>query len=206
MRNTRVVQNKWLIIAMASCLLWACSPSQLDYKAYVQWVESDKSHLSAVKDLDDFEYTLIYKPLDYMVAKEYLNGAITKEQIDSRRKEYGKMQYYTLKIKAKSSNELLGANAGSEQEYYGRLEYFMSAMSSDLQLIDGKDTLPCLLYHYERNYGLAPYSSFVLGFDQGKTPAEDKVMVYDDHVLGSGKVMIKIKAEDIKQVPAIRWN
>jgi len=205
MRNTRVVQNKWWMIG-ASLILAACQPSTLDEKAYVQWVEGDKSHLSAVKELDDISYTLFYKPLDYMVAKERLNGAITKDQIDARRKECGQMQYYTLKIKAKGSNELLGANAGSEQEYYGRLEYFMSAMSSDLSLIDGKDTLPCLLYHYERNYGLAPYSSFVLGFDQGKAPAEDKVLVYDDHVLGSGKVMIKIKAEDIKQVPAIRWN
>ncbi|MBS1635848.1 MAG: hypothetical protein JST26_07975 [Bacteroidetes bacterium] len=189
-------------------VLVGCQRASLSPAEYMAWVEDKDNGMIANKDLDDFEYSLLYKPLDYVLAKEESSGILKKEQIEQRRNELGAMQYFTLKITAKNAKELLRAGITSEDQYYQRLEYFMSYMQNDTYLIEGKDTLPCLLFHFERNYGLAPYNTFVLGYagSKEKQITNDKVFVYDDKILGTGKVMMTVQAKDIEKAPNIIWN
>jgi hypothetical protein len=184
----------------------SCNKKPLNQTDYIAWVEDEDNGLSIGKSFEDIDYQILFKPVNYILAKELVNGGIKKATIESRKKELGEMLYFTLRITSKHSNELLNANIKNENEYYQRLEYFMSYMQDDIYLVEGKDTISCSLYHYERNYGLAPYNNFVIGFNKLNAEIQDKIFIYEDKVLGTGKIIFKIKKEDIENVPEINWN
>lgn len=198
------------IIILFIISITGCGKPEVDYKTYVQWIENENNGLYVQKNVGEYEFSALYKPLDYVVAKELVNGALNKSRVMARKKELGSMQYLNLKIRSTHDNELLKAGIRSENEYYQRLEYFMSYMQSDIYMIDGKDTLDCLLFHYERNFGLAPYNTFVLGFNMPSeitaTTPYDKTLVYDDKVLGTGKIMLKIDKNELENMPQILWD
>lgn len=205
MKHIKVGLNsfKWMVLVG---FLTSCGVKSLKPEEYVKWVENADNGLSLTKEFDDVTFQVLYKPVNYIVAKEFLNGGIKKEEVDKRIKELGSMDYYTLRIKSNSSNELLSANIGNESEYYQRLEYFMGPMQDDINLINANDTIPCALFHFERSYGLAPYNNFVVGFAGQKKIDDDQTFVFEDKILGTGKVMFKIKSEDRKNIPNIIWN
>ena len=183
-----------------------CKKDELSPVEYAAWVENESNGLKVKKNISDYEFTLLYKPLDYVVVREMKSEELKKKLLDERKKELEGMQYYTLKIKSNTSNDLMKTGISSEDEYYQRLEYFMSPAQDDISLIDGRDTLPCLLYHFERNYGLAPFNNIVLGFakTEDKKEQKDKTLIYDDQVLGTGKIQITIKGNDIEQLPLLK--
>jgi len=197
------IRNTLLILSV-SLLAASCQRQMTQSSDYISWVEDEDNGLVVKKEIDGMEYNLLYKPHDYILAKEYSANILDKGRIEARRKELGDLQYFTLRIRAGNNNELMKAGIANEQEYYARLEYFMSGMQSDLYLVEGKDTLPCRMQHYERTYGMSPWNNFVLGFDNPeKNKQEDKLLVYEDKVLGNGKVMLKIKYKAIENVPAL---
>lgn len=207
MRHIRAVANKFFFItaAVAFCL-FACGKKAVTPVEYVNWVEDNGNGLSVKKEFDDISYHVLYKPVNYIAAKELVNKGISMNEIPQRIKDLGDMQYVTLRITSLKANELLRAGIRDENEYYQRLEYFMGDIQNDIYLVEGKDTLPCMMNHYERNYGLAPYNNFVLAFGKSKDAKADKIFVYDDKILGTGKVMLKVGSSDIHAAPDINWN
>lgn len=201
-----MVLNKNIVTVFILLFLNSCVKTELTPTEYIEWIENEENGLNTSKSFDDISFHLLFKPVDYIIAKELLNKGIKKEDVFKRSKELGDMQYFTLRIKSLKSNELLKAGIKSENEYYQRLEYFMGYMQNDLYLIEGKDTIPCGMNHFERNYGLAPYNNFIIAFSKTINSNEDKIFVYDDKVLGTGKVMMKIEAKDINNIPSIKWN
>ncbi|MCL4816895.1 MAG: hypothetical protein QY303_10325 [Vicingaceae bacterium] len=112
-------------------------------------------------------------------------------------------QSFVLKIGVVKGNDILSEGIEDENEYYERLNYFDQEAQIDMKLVDGSDTLSCLLYHFERNYGIAPFNNIVLSFPGRKNQqnSHDKVFIFDDKVLGLGTVKIKIEKELVKKIP-----
>jgi hypothetical protein len=208
MKNITAIVNNITILLILT--LMGCGKQTLPPDEFIAWVENSSHGLSVKKEFKDVEFQVLFKPAQYIVAKELANGGIAKQDVPQRLKDLEGMQYFTLRIKATDSDELLSANAVNEEQYNQRLEYFMDAIQSDISLIDGKDTLPCALSHYERTYGLAPYNNFVLAFSKPKTKGNDnitsKIIVFNDKIMGTGKVMLKIESKDLNNVPGISWK
>ncbi|MBA4241928.1 MAG: hypothetical protein C0448_14475 [Sphingobacteriaceae bacterium] len=184
----------------------SCEKTKLSPNDYVNWVEDNDNGLNVSKDFKGISFHVLYKPVNYIVAKEFLNGGVKKNETGKRITELGNMQYVTLRINVSNSNEVLGANLKSQNEYYERLEYYMNNIQDDLMLIEDKDTLPCLLSHFERNYGLAPYNDIVLAFGESINKSADKLIVFNDRVFGTGPVMLKINNKNLKNAPSVSWN
>jgi len=189
-----------LMVATAACR----KERAFNVPGYIKWANANDNGLVAGKKIQDLEFQLMYKPVDYILACEIKNGALNAAAIDERRRELQGYQYYTFRIKAVGSNELLSEGNGNEQEYYSRLEYFTSYAQEDMMLVDGTDTLPCLLYHYERNFGLSPVTAITLSFENPhKEQLQDKTFIYNDRILGLGKVSLMLKAEDLTGLPQL---
>lgn len=194
----------WLTVIIG-VLLVACTTNELVPMAYRSWIEDEANGLKVRKEISDFKFTFFYKPLEYIAVVE--SPDMTREGLQQRVKELDGYQYYTLKIETQKYDELLKAGADSEREYYQHLEYFVSMMQDDLVLIDGNDTLPCVLYHFEQNYHLAPFNNILLAFekkDQEALQAGDKTLLYDDFILGTGTVKMTIKGSAIDNVPKLK--
>ena len=90
-------------------------------------------------------------------------------------------------------------------EYFERLDYFVTYANQDIFMVQGQDTLLPKLYHFERNYGLAPKNTLLLGFDQGEKE-QDRTVYIDDQILGVGRVKFLFKNTDIKSTPTLKIN
>jgi hypothetical protein len=182
---------------------------------YMFWIEDKDNGVRVEKTIGKINFSAQYKPYEYMAIMELKNAALTEEKIKETAAAYEGLQYFTFKITATDEQkELLKVGVQSEQEYFSRLEYFSFEMQKDFRLIEGKDTLPCGLYHFERVYGLAPYATVVLGFplkkeeqdSEGKKNYEDKTLGYTDKVFGTGNVYMTIKGENLNQMPELVIN
>lgn len=183
---------------------------------YVKWVEDVGNELVVKKIIGDYVFALQYKPLDYSVLKAERNLNISKQELNSKTTEIEGLQYFTFQISTKEGNgELLKSGISGKDEkveYEKRIDYFSSKMQNDIKLIDGQDTLPCVLFHFERTYNLTPYSNFNLGFEYGseekssgatRAPLtyKSKRLLYNDHAFNVGAVELMIKEENLNKIP-----
>jgi hypothetical protein len=199
----RVVNILSMIAAMV--FLNACSPAALDSVSYIKWVESEDHELQVSKEIDGFSFSLQYKPVPYIILMENNGKFPGLTDFAKRREELGGMQYYTLRVSSDKDHDLLRAGIRDDNEYYSRLEYFTSIMQNDIELVDGDDTLACVLYHYERSYNLSPKSSFVLGFENNPERKNDgeRTFIFHDQVFGIGTVKLSISEDNIISTPAL---
>ena len=192
-------------------LAWGFEKKTCTPLEYVDWIEDPANGLLVKKDVGDYNFTILYKPLDYIIIKEKKDDKLKKEDLQTEKSEIEDLQYFTFKIGLKAnSGDLLKYNLTKVNDYYARVEYFSFAMQNDLKLLDGNDTLNCILHHFERTFGLAPYCNFVLGFklsenSPGKivTHFSDKTLIYNDRVLGIGPIKLTVKGNNIKNIPKL---
>ena len=72
-------------------------------------------------------------------------------------------------------------------------------------MVQGKDTLNCTAYHFERNYGLSPNVRFLLAF-QKADDNKDRTFICNEPYLGNSHVNITIDPQSIKEIPTLKLN
>jgi hypothetical protein len=202
-KRNRLIKLSIFLFALS---VVACNKKneKLSLEEYIKFIQNPDNGFITEKELGDYKFQVLYQPKDYLIASEIKSGCIDKSHVVERTKELDGYQCVVLRVKSKESNELLSADNGSEEEYYKRLEYFSGNAQSDMFLLDGQDTLPCVLYHYERNYGLSPITSIVMTFKNNKNSNSDKkIFVFDDKILGLGKLNVSLEF-DINSIPQLQ--
>lgn len=189
------------------------APVFSDPGEYIGWVENKENGICAVKKVGAYDFELQYKPHDYIILKDNPDSVFTGDEMKKAVSEIQDMQYFTFRISNDKKGDLLNNEATEMSEFSSRLSYFSSIMQNDIHLIEGGDTLNCLLFHFERSYGIDPRSTFIVGFPykakegiQVGEPARDKIFLFDDHELGTGPVMIALKAEDLASIPKLNLD
>jgi hypothetical protein len=179
-------------------------PSDLSPVAFKTWYENDENGMKQKREMGDFEFTTFYQTNDYLALKEMdKEMQPEKTKFENKCREYGNMTYVSFRIEnTNAQSELLRVGLRSDNEYYARLEYFSFKMQNDFKLVNGKDTLDCLLYNYERTYSLTPFATFVLGF-----PKIDKVrgfkLIYHDKIFNNGIIVTNFDKDIINNIPKI---
>lgn len=173
---------------------------------YAKWVESEDG-LRMTKKIDKIAFQLQYMPKEYLVIKDYADSIMTlnENKLQQASKEYEELQYFKLRISIDDFNdEIVKYNIRNDFEYEERVKYYSFNMQHRLKLIDGKDTLPCVMYNYERTFNLTPNSNFQIAFPAGKANTP-KTLILDDLYLGTGKIMIAFSQEKINSIPVIAF-
>lgn len=201
------IEKKSIFNSIKSAFSTNTETQSLNINEYISWCENPENGLINSKQIGNFNYSAFYKPLNYLALKEInYTEPFVKSKFESAFKEYGNMQYVSFRITdTKGNQELLKSSIRNESEYYARLEYLSFKMQQDFKLIDGKDTLPCTLYHFERVYGLAPYATFVLGFPESKNKDSDKQIVYEDNLFNSGIIYLTFNKDVLSNLPKLKF-
>lgn len=195
----------YIIFFWSSMMLLSCTQKELNVKDYLAWVNNPENGLKVSKEIKEYKIELFYKPVEYIAINEQKTTEIDTALFFQRIKEIKDFQYYTLKIESLKGTEMMRTNISSEHEYSQRLQYFSDLVQYDLLLEENNDTLTCQLFHFERNYGVAPYNNIVLGFPK-PTQENAKTLVFNDQLLGIGKIKLKIEKENIDNIPNIILN
>lgn len=169
---------------------------------YIKWVEDKGNGLIEKKQIDNFMFTLQYIPKDYMMLKE--DPALSDSKLHEKSKELGDLQYFTFTISSVDEKDVMESGIVSQEEYQKRIEYFSFQMQNDLKLIDGNDTLECVLFNFERTFGIQPQCRFNLAFESVRKSGEYKTMVFNDQVLGLGTVKLSLLTKNLENIPHLK--
>lgn len=194
--------KKALIYIVVLVVFNACKPGKLSPEKLVEYIEQPDNGLQVTRTIEDVSYKIQYRPYEYIAALEFLKqGQVDLGQI---LKEVKGLRYFTFTMGSEEKqDDILKKGIPSMIEYNKRLEYYSYSAQNDFSLIEGKDTLPCVLYHFERSYNLTPDHRISLAFPEKKnsdTPS-DLVLSYADKVLGTGRVNFCIEAKTINNLP-----
>lgn len=195
------------IILILNLFLVSCDKENLLPKDYLEYVSSEESGLLQHKEINGFEFEVLYEPIAYK-ALRIVGPEGTKEEFQKSVENMEGLQYYVLKIKQADSNQsILRHNIKTLEEYQNRLAYFSYAFKNNLYIEENGEFLPCELFHFERAYDLSPITTFVLGFSQKLNAiTEDKKLVIDSDFFNYGKVKISIKGKDLEALPHVIIN
>jgi hypothetical protein len=193
---------------LIAVIVVSCSVQNMGPREYMQWVKSEQNGLRISKEISDYKFTLQYKPVEFEALLHLGDKPVAKPQFDSLTATIKDVQFFTFCINTPDKKDPARAISLNEADYNQRLNYLMFEMQNDFYLVDGKDTLPCLFYHYERNFDVSPDNNILLGFERDTLQKEigDKTLIYDDKILETGPVILTVKSQDIKSVPTLKLN
>lgn len=193
------------LLKLSACviLLMVACRSDLPPERYLEWVAQHRELLSAIQVDGGIQITLTYLPADWLAINE--SGTVDPNDIVKTRQEYAGLEYYRLRVALQSGQgDALQFEASSNEDYYRRVEYFSFGLQHDLRLLTGSDTLPCKLFHFERNYGAAPFMDFMLGFETRPGSEFDRTLLYDDRVYSRRLVRLTIPYSNIHRIPILK--
>jgi len=197
-----------LCICLFLMIFSGCKKSSLTPVDYVKWIEDTGNGLRIEKEIGDYTFILQYKPLDYIVAMEQKSKEIKSDILSKREKALQGMDYFTLRISYsdKQKKDVMASGITTEDEYFQRSNYYSEDFQDDISLLVGKDTIACGLFNNVRNYGLAPYMDFVIGFETKDyyAPAKDRLFILNDKVYGCGIIKFTISQSDIEKIPSLK--
>jgi hypothetical protein len=197
--------NKCFFMVCATLLI-SCSKKAVDADAYVQYINTPENGLLKKVDAGDFKIEVQLRPAEYMALQELGIDMATKEKLDSMMNG-NNQEFFLLRIGSNGNKQDALINGiSTEQEYFERIGYLISNIDKDVYLVDGTDTLRCAMHHFERSYHLASYHNVLLVFDglkQHGGKRQDQFLVYDDKLLGIGKLNIRFDQKSINNIPNI---
>jgi hypothetical protein len=146
---------------------------------------------------NDILFSARFRPLSQVVAANEPRDSAEAAQI---RQSVGPIQHFILEISPNGQglfqDKLLKRFANETnpaQTVEKAMNYYRFEMAPDLKLVAGKDTLPCVMHHWEQTGNLLNGNRLLLGFSDSQQRAApffdtDLVLLYREHVF-SGQTL-----------------
>ncbi len=202
-------KNIKLILVILFCALFSilgCSKEKLDPLNYRIWVKNEENGLNRAKKVGDYTIRVQYKPIDFVILSELgSKGKYDSKTIEAKKEDLKGMQYYDLYL-GNVGGDFIKSQSSSEKDLYDRIYYYSFSFANDIKLIDGKDTLNCDLFHFEKDYDLGKEKRFLLGFENLSENENDKIIYIDSKAIGLAIIKIQIKNKDIKNTPLVQYE
>lgn len=156
------------------------------------------------KNDGDFRFKLQYKPAAYLAIRELKKTEISSAELSEKAAAMEEMQYFTLQLGLADGSDILKSSIEKSGDFSRNIEYLSFYIQQDLKLVEGGDTLPCLLHHFERDYGISHFAKIVLAFEKSNNVAADKTLIFNDRQFGAGTVSMTILSQSLNNLPKIK--
>jgi hypothetical protein len=198
-----------VFLSMGWMSISSCSKKQASPQEYMNYINSKENGLLKSIDIGDYLIEVQYRPVEYTALQEIGVDQATKETLNELVQQHKGEHCVLFRIGSKDKKtDALAIGITDQQQYNDRISYLISQINKDIYLVDGKDTIPCSMHHFERSYHLTHYHTILFTFDkpEGRSKEEegDKTIVYNDNLLGIGKMNIRIDEKDIQHIPTIQ--
>lgn len=193
----------WQILSLLIfCCLFSNCKNAVSPASYAQWVENPKNGLKKSATVNNYIFSLQYKPVEYMIAMQERTPEISQEKLEAGKDRMGDMQYFNFKLSTTSGEP---AFTNKKLEFNDKSRYLISEMQKDIFLLEDADTLYCKLFHFENANSFLPYDNCVLAFDKNEESIKkNKTFLYRADKLGLDWIEITIKADDIERLPKLK--
>ncbi|MBI1227714.1 MAG: hypothetical protein GC192_20945 [Bacteroidetes bacterium] len=195
--------NIVLFLALMSCI--GCDKTLAPIE-YTRYVKSAESGLLKEKTLGDIRLQAFYKPIPFVISSEIRKKDISIKEFKDREEELKKTQYIDMSLSVvNGGGDITNYNVTNDFQQQQRLHYLSFLIQENIKLVDGTDTLPPRLCHFERTYNLGKTSTFVLAFDRStNTDKNDKTLIFDSPIFSTGPMKVRFDAEDLRKIPSLK--
>lgn len=179
--------------------------SKFKAKQLFEFVNNEQNGLVIQKQTPNIYIKTRYEPIDYVIAKEKRSNDIKTTEYQNRKAELDGMHYFTIQLaEILKGGDLTNNEADKEALLNEKLYYFSYKMQYDFKLVEGQDTLPCKLYHFERMNDLNGMKTITLAFDKNANKDNiDKTLIFDSPILGE-PVKLNFEAKNILNTPQLK--
>ncbi len=167
----------------------------------IEYIDGKENGFIKTKTINAIEYSAVLKPSAYLLAQKRL----LEKNENLKASDFEDLQYFDIRIAIQNfHSEFIKYNLEDTDEYQRRISYCAFEMQKDIQLIDGKDTLDCVLFHFERAFNVVPYGHFFLGFkpNPGKLISA-KTIVFNDHLFNQGLIKFTFPPQLLVNEPTL---
>ena len=177
--------------------------AELSPDEYLVWSGQPDNFLIREKTISEFNYKIKYLPTEQLIINDLKKSdqEITTENIAQLEKEYEGMEYFEMRVQVDQYNdELAKYQVADISEYQTRIAYMAFAMKNNITLsTELKEQIPCKLFHFERTYGITPYTTFLFAFSKEDIAnAYERTVVYDDELFNKGRLKFNWSFENME--------
>jgi hypothetical protein len=169
----------------------------------IEFVNDTKNGFVKTKTINEITYSVFLKPDQYVKAKNQHYISIKDSVADD--KTGSEFQLFDVRIEVGNfQKEFIKYDLESIPQYEERVKYCSFEMQNDIVLIDGKDTLPCVIFHFERTFDIVPFGHFLLGFKNN--PSKDikiKTIIFNDRLFNNGFLKFSFSPELMVNEPVL---
>jgi hypothetical protein len=171
---------------------------------YVSWMRNPENGIRKEKQIEEIIYSVQYKTPDYIACIEADNkDSISPAKVTDDGTET--IHYFDFKMTLENyEGEFLKHKLNSPAQYDSRVKYLAFGIEKDISLVEGGDTIPCTICHFERAYDVAPEATLLLGFVSKKKYLKKKEFIFHDKLFGKGIVKFTFTKDEMKSIPKLR--
>lgn len=181
-------------------IVLACNPKSIDSKDYVRYFEDKENGLIISNEVGEIRATLFYKSYEYQFLKQGQNEILSYDMLNDIKMD--SLQYFTIRIESLIGNDILTV-PGILNSYYERLEYLKNNVCKDFWIIEGEDTIPCLMSHFEQNYNMVKHINIEFVAKTNYIKGNKKV-IYNDKVFGLGALTFLFEENALNNIPSLK--
>lgn len=188
-------------------VLYACKPS-MERKELLKYLNKPENGLCIEKHINGVDMALRYKPYQLFVGQHLraFPDSLRADELPKYEALYKDNLYLQLSL-GRNQHEIVNAYVNTPM--YGQLVRSLSFGMRDLVVLttQDRDTLLMKDFSFTPTYGMATSSQVLLVFDKNKIGNSDYLKFQVKEMgLETGQVSFKIKTENIKQVPNLKYN
>lgn len=172
---------------------------------YSGWMEENSSELSKSYSNDKLEFILNFIPSDYAAYLTLQGEKPTQEYWDTLKNNYDSISIFKLQIKSLNSNEeFYKTDKPDASLYEDRVKYYSFEFQQNIfAVLDNSDTINCNMFHYERSYGVSPYSTFMIGFEKFNPEKDVKIIIREKYFTNKN-IEFKYSKKELSNVPQLK--
>lgn len=157
--------NKSVSVLMLLILLSCNGVKQLNMKDYLNYMEdADNGYVQTV-ETDKINYSIQFASPEYVLCKE-LSGQSTSNDsfAKARLNELEGYSFFLIKIELKDGYKSVLEKQQRDMDVSRMTAYYQNFALNDITVTaDGAELVP-QTYHFEDNYGVAPFNTIVVGY------------------------------------------
>jgi len=192
-----------LLAGIAGC----SEQKQVSPRTYLQWVQNPANGLQITHKKGPYTFTMQFEPLPYKALKRTglsNSGASNKQAIRRAKAEMEGLQYFLLKVSAKQATRLLPdkKDGKPDKKLHNYLAY---DIYQDVKLLQGNDTLDCVMHNYEPPIQGAQYLRLQFAFKPAKNaPKTNKTILLQDNAWTRQTIHFQFDKKDLANIPTLK--
>lgn len=196
--------TKILVLGMFFLTL-SCNKSKYSPTEYVNWCDSEENGLSKEFTQNELKLTCQFMTSEYAVLKQNDPNNLVEQEINENINALSDLRQFKLIFENTQSTNFLKDNYTTAEQFNTRSMYLSYDIQSDLRLVEGEDTVNCIMNHYERSYGNTPYETLLVSFPSNRSSQNDLELIFDDRVFGYGRVKFFFEKSLLESIPELAF-